>query len=183
MPFIGRQSYRSGSVTRGFDTGRQHGIILSVTIRPMTEADLDQVMELEKAIFASPWRRSFFLSDLGRSQGLAVVAEEDAVILGYAVAWGTEETHLANLAVNECERGKGVGGKLLDEVVAFAQRSKAQSIYLEVRVSNTVARKFYSERGFVPTYLRKGYYENGEDAVIMEREVGGESQPKSEVRC
>jgi ribosomal-protein-alanine N-acetyltransferase len=142
-----------------------------MTIRPMNEADLDQVMELEKAIFASPWRRSFFLSDINRPQGLSVVAEEDGVILGYAVAWGTEETHLANLAVSERERCKGIGGKLLDEVVAFARRSKANSLYLEVRVSNTIARKFYSERGFVPTYQRKGYYENGEDAVIMERDV------------
>ncbi len=137
----------------------------------MTEADLDQVMELEKAIFPNPWRRSFFLSDLNRSQGLAIVADDEGVILGYAVAWGQEETHLANLAVGEDERGKGVGGKLLDEVIAFARRCKAQSVYLEVRVSNTIAREFYSERGFVPTYLRKGYYENGEDAVIMERDV------------
>ena len=137
----------------------------------MTEADLDQVMELERAIFPSPWRRSFFLSDINRPQGLSIVAEDGGVILGYAVAWGTEETHLANLAVSEDERGKGVGGRLLDEVIAFASRSRAGSMYLEVRVSNTIARKFYAERGFVPTYLRKGYYENGEDAVIMEREV------------
>ena len=137
----------------------------------MTEADLDQVMELEKAIFPSPWRRSFFLSDINRPQGLSVVAEDERVILGYAVAWGTEETHLANLAVSEDERGKGTGSRLLAEVIAFARRSKAASIYLEVRVSNTIARKFYADRGFVPTYLRKGYYESGEDAVIMEREV------------
>ena len=71
---------------------------------------------------------------------------------------------------------------LLDEVIAFARRSKANSLYLEVRVSNTIARKFYSERRFVPTYLRKGYYENGEDAVIMEREVDSENKPKSEAR-
>ena len=147
------------------------GIIFGMTIRPMTEADLDQVMELEKAIFPSPWRRSFFLSDINRSQGLSIVAEDEGVILGYAVAWGTEETHLANLAVSELERSRGIGGKLLDEVIAFARRGKAGSMYLEVRESNTIARKFYSERGFVPTYLRKRYYENGEDAVIMERDV------------
>jgi ribosomal-protein-alanine N-acetyltransferase len=142
----------------------------------MTEADLDQVMELEKAIFPNPWRRSFFLSDIDRPQGLSIVAEDEGVILGYAVAWGTEETHLANLAVVDYERGKGLGSKLLDEVVAFAQRNRAKSLYLEVRVSNTIARKFYSERGFVPTYLRKGYYGNGEDAVVMEREGESDSQ-------
>jgi ribosomal-protein-alanine N-acetyltransferase len=148
----------------------------------MTEADLDQVMELERAVFVHPWRRSFFLSDINRPQGVAIVAVEDGYILGYAVAWGTDETHLANLAVSESEREKGIGGKLLDEVVAFARRSRAESLYLEVRVSNTIARKFYAARGFVPTYLRKGYYENGEDAVIMEREVDDEDQLKSEVR-
>ena len=142
----------------------------------MTEADLDQVMELEMAIFASPWRRSFFLSDINRPQGLSIVADDEGVILGYAVAWGTEETHLANLAVSEGERGKGIGSSLLDEVVAFVRRSKAVSIYLEVRVSNRIGRKFYADRGFVPTYLRKGYYESGEDAVIMEREVEAQDQ-------
>lgn len=159
-----------------FDTRPGRGIILGMTIRPMTEADLDQVMELENAIFPKPWRRSFFVSDINRPQGLSIVAEDEGVILGYAVAWGEEETHLANLAVSEYERGKGVGGKLLDEVIAFAQRHHAQSLYLEVRVSNTIARKFYAERGFVPTYIRKGYYENGEDAVIMEREVEKKDQ-------
>lgn len=142
----------------------------------MTEDDLDRVMELERAIFASPWRRSFFLSDISRPQGLSVVAEDEGVVLGYAVAWGTEEVHLANLAVWEDERGKGIGGRLLNEVIAFAGRSKAESIYLEVRVSNTIARKFYAERGFVPTYTRKGYYENGEDAVIMERDGEPDNQ-------
>ena len=142
----------------------------------MTEDDLDRVMELERAIFASPWRRSFFLSDISRPQGLSVVAEDEGVVLGYAVAWGTEEVHLANLAVWEDARGKGIGGRLLNEVIAFAGRSKAESIYLEVRVSNTIARKFYAERGFVPTYTRKGYYENGEDAVIMERDGEPDNQ-------
>jgi len=48
----------------------------------MTEADLDQVMELEKAIFPGPWRRSFFLSVINSPQGRSVVAQEDGVILG-----------------------------------------------------------------------------------------------------
>jgi ribosomal-protein-alanine N-acetyltransferase len=142
----------------------------------MTENDLDAVMDLEMAIFPHPWRRSFFLSDINRPQGLSVVAVEDDAIVGYAVAWGTEEVHLANLAVAEGRRCQGVGGMLLDEVMAFAVRRSSESVYLEVRVSNTIARKFYSERGFVPTFLRKGYYENGEDAVIMERETPHDAQ-------
>jgi ribosomal-protein-alanine N-acetyltransferase len=137
----------------------------------MTEADLDRVLELENATFSAPWRRSFFLSDINRPAGLSVVAEDEGLVLGYAVAWGSEEVHLANLAVAEERRGQGIGGRLLEAVLEFGRRRSALSVYLEVRASNVIARRFYSARGFVPTYLRKGYYENGEDAVIMERDA------------
>lgn len=142
-----------------------------VTIRPMTEADLDRVLELERAIFTEPWRRSFFLSDINRPAGLCIVAEEQGTIIGYAIAWGAEEVHLANLAVAEDARRQGVGSKLIAAVLDFARRRGAQSIYLEVRASNHIARKFYAHHGFIPTYLRKGYYQNGEDAIVMERDT------------
>ena len=142
-----------------------------LNVRPMTEDDLDRVMELEKAIFSMPWRRSFFISDINRPAGLCAVAESDANIVGYAVAWGGEEVHLANFAVVPEARRQGIGNRLINEVFDYARRRNAQSVYLEVRVTNAAARKFYADHGFVPTYLRKGYYENGEDAIIMEREV------------
>ncbi len=128
-------------------------------------------MELEQAIFPNPWRRSFFRSDLGRQQGLCIVAEEGGQVVGYAVAWGTDELHIANFAVAPESRRRGVGRALMDEVLRFAAAAGARSAYLEVRVSNAAARLFYTTHGFVPTFTRKGYYENGEDALIMEREV------------
>jgi ribosomal-protein-alanine N-acetyltransferase len=142
-----------------------------VSIRPMAESDLDRVMELEKAIFASPWRRSFFVADINRPGGLCIVAVQEGMVDGYAVAWGGDELHLANLAVAALQRRKGIATLLLGAVLDHAQRRSTKSVYLEVRISNTGARQFYARHGFVPTYLRKGYYENGEDAVIMERDV------------
>ncbi len=146
-------------------------ILAVLTIRPMTENDLDQVMALENAIFASPWRRSFFKADIGRPAGCCIVAESDGQVVGYAVAWGTGEVHLANLAVAPAARGQGIGSRLMDEVFAFGRSHLAASMYLEVRPSNTIARQFYARLGFVPSYLRKGYYENGEDAIVMEKEL------------
>jgi len=137
----------------------------------MTEDDLDRVLELENAIFQSPWRRSFFKSDINRPQGLCIVAERDGHVVGYAVAWGTEEVHLANLAADPDLRRQGIATQLMNTVFDWARRNRAESIYLEVRVSNTIARQFYAAYGFVPTYVRKGYYENGEDALVLERDV------------
>lgn len=150
------------------------------SVRSMTEGDLDRVVGMETAIFSAPWRRSFFVADINRPGGFSIVAEESESVVGYAVAWGIEEVHLANLAVEPNARGRGVGDALIRAVLDYARRRNAESVYLEVRQSNTIARRFYARHGFVPTYLRKGYYENGEDAVIMELafEGAGGSPPR-----
>lgn len=137
----------------------------------MTDEDLDRVMELECAIFPNPWRRSFFRADLGRQQGLCIVADEAGAVQGYAVAWGTDEVHLANIVVAPESRRRGIARELMAAVLEYARSVGAVSVYLEVRVSNSAARTFYSGLGFVPTFTRKGYYENGEDALIMELEL------------
>jgi ribosomal-protein-alanine N-acetyltransferase len=145
---------------------------VNLTIRPMAEDDLDRVLDIENASFHSPWRRSFFRADMTRPDGLCVVAESsEHGLLGYLVAWGRDEVHLANVAVAEEWRGQGIGRQLMARVMSWAAGQGAASLYLEVRMSNSGARKFYADLGFVPTYLRKGYYENGEDAVVMEKDV------------
>jgi len=138
----------------------------------MTEEDLDRVMVIETQSFANPWRRSFFSADISRPDGLCVVAESvEPEILGYLVAWGRDEVHVANVAVARGWRGQGIGRQLMDRLGRWAAERGAVSLFLEVRLSNAEARKFYAGLGFVPTYLRKGYYENGEDAVVMEKDV------------
>jgi len=137
----------------------------------MAKEDLDRVMEIENAVFPSPWQRSFFLSDMNRPHSLALVAELDGWIAGYVVAWGGEELHVANVAVAPEYRRMGIGLALLKAVMEFAGTIRAASLYLEVRRSNEGAQRFYRGLGFVPTYVRQGYYENGEDAIVMERDV------------
>jgi ribosomal-protein-alanine N-acetyltransferase len=137
----------------------------------MTDDDLDDVVALEQAVFSDPWQRSFFRADLHRPDGLMLVAEQDGRLLGYAVAWGGEETHIANLAVAPGERRQGIGTRLVGEVTEFARRVGAESLFLEVREGNTGAREFYRRLGFVPTFLRRGYYRDGESAVVMERDL------------
>ncbi len=142
-----------------------------VIIRAMTESDLDRVMAIETRTFPNPWRRSFFASDIRRPDALCIVAEDQTGVIGYLVAWGREEVHIANIAVAAEARRQGVGTKLMEAAIEFARHQKAENIYLEVRMSNTGAQRFYRRFNFVPTYIRRGYYENGEDAIVMEREL------------
>jgi len=134
----------------------------------MEEQDLEQVLQIEHATFPNPWRRSFFLSDIHRPDGLCIVAENENRVVGYLVAWGRVEVHIANIAVAAEWRNQGVGTELMRRALEFAAGQQAESVFLEVRVSNLGAQRFYRRFGFVPTYVRRGYYENGEDALIME---------------
>ncbi len=137
----------------------------------MQEKDLDRVMEIEQHTFPNPWRRSFFLADIHRPDALCIVAENENGVAGYLIAWGRQEVHIANIAVAPELRNQGIGTELMKKALEFAQHQQAENVYLEVRVSNTGAQRFYRRFGFTPTYVRKGYYENGEDAIVMEREV------------
>ncbi len=134
----------------------------------MEERDLDQVLQIEHATFPNPWRRSFFLSDIHRPDGLCIVAENENRVVGYLIAWGRIEVHIANIAVAAEWRNQGIGTELMKRALEFATGQQAESVFLEVRVSNTGAQRFYRRFGFVPTYVRRGYYENGEDALVME---------------
>ncbi|MEO0004614.1 MAG: ribosomal protein S18-alanine N-acetyltransferase [candidate division WOR-3 bacterium] len=142
-----------------------------LSIRQMQEKDLDRVMEIEQHTFPNPWRRSFFLADIHRPDALCIVAENENGVAGYLIAWGRQEVHIANIAVAPELRNQGIGTELMKKALEFAQHQQAENVYLEVRVSNTGAQRFYRRFGFTPTYVRKGYYENGEDAIVMEREV------------
>lgn len=142
-----------------------------VLVRLMTEKDLDQVMAIETQSFPNPWRRSFFASDIFRPDALCIVAEDNSGVIGYLVAWGREEVHIANIAVAAAFRRQGIGTRLMEAALQFARHQGAKNVYLEVRASNTAAQKFYRKFDFIPTYTRRGYYENGEDAIVMEREI------------
>ena len=101
---------------------------------------------------------------------LALVAErqEGSVILAFLIAKHVApEWELENIVVDPQMQGKGIGTRLLDELLARAKQSNSDAVFLEVRESNTPARKLYQKLGFEETGRRKSYYSNPlEDAIL-----------------
>lgn len=96
---------------------------------------------------------------------------DDEKILGYAdYSLIYDRIELDNIFVNEDERRKGIGKKLLGYLVAVAIDSHVVNITLEVRVSNEAARNLYKSFGFREVALRKFYY-GDEDGILMEKQV------------
>jgi ribosomal-protein-alanine N-acetyltransferase len=146
-----------------------------VTVRPMAQADLDRVCEIEKAVFALPWSRTSFENEVsGDPCSLPWVAEEGGRVAGYLIAWHVaDELHIGNLATAPDRQGRGIASSLLSGVLAEAARRGIEYAALEVRVSNERAIRLYERFGFSGIAIRKAYYEdNGENALIMLREVG-----------
>ena len=145
-----------------------------LNLRPMVEADLSDVLQIEHAAYAFPWNRNIFKGCL-REDYCCRVVELDGGIAGYAImSMGVDEAHLLNLCVDPGHHRTGLGDVLLNTMLDYARKLEAVTTFLEVRPSNKAARQFYEKRGFVEVGLRANYYParfGREDAIIMAREM------------
>jgi [ribosomal protein S18]-alanine N-acetyltransferase len=138
--------------------------------RPMTERDLDAIMEIEPHIYSHPWTRGNFADSL-KSAHSAWVLVQDANIIGYALMMMVlDEAHLLNLSISQSYQKQGLGRLLLEHMIQIAQDLKAANMFLEVRASNISAIALYENVGFNEMAVRRGYYpahQGREDAILM----------------
>jgi ribosomal-protein-alanine N-acetyltransferase len=142
-------------------------------IRRMTMSDLPNVAAIEKKGYQFPWGEDIF-RDCLKARYECWVCEERDKVLGYCIASiAVGEAHVLNLCVDPAEQGQGIGRELLENLIESA-RGRAETVFLEVRPSNTVAIALYENMGFNEIGIRKGYYpaENGrEDALMLALEL------------
>jgi ribosomal-protein-alanine N-acetyltransferase len=83
-----------------------------------------------------------------------------------------DEGHILDVAVGNTRRGEGIGGLLVETALRLLRERGALRVSLEVRTSNAPAISLYRRLGFEVSGLRKRYYENGEDALLMDITFG-----------
>lgn len=106
---------------------------------------------------------------------LALVAEGVAPpdVLGFLVARNLPpEWEIENIVVAPAARRMGIGSRLVDTLGVRAKQTNSDAVFLEVRESNTAARRLYEKLGFRETGRRKSYYSNPfEDAVLYTKKL------------
>lgn len=151
-------------------------------LSPMTLDDLDEVLEIERASFQTPWSRGAFRYELTQNRvARSLVARLGRQLAGYLCLWEIgHEIHITNLAVHPTRRRRGVARALLGYVLEGARRDGVELLFLEVRPTNVEALTLYESLGFRVIGRRKGYYfDTGEDALVMEARLGAETaEPK-----
>jgi ribosomal-protein-alanine N-acetyltransferase len=136
----------------------------------MRAEDADAVVAIENESFSSPWRRETFLELIDRPTAELLVMEHvDEGIVGYAVLWCIlDQGELANVAIASRMRGRGLGRRLLEQVLDIGRGRGVEMVFLEVRESNAPALGLYRRFGFSEVGHRRGYYDHPkEDARIL----------------
>ena len=158
-------------------------------IRALQEMDLEAVLAIERASFRSPWSHRLFQQEisnalsrcwvaLGPRHGKeAAKAGPGGELVGYVCSWVVqEEMHIMNLATHPSRRRLGIARALLGHLLSYAVEAAVERIVLEVRRSNTPAQSLYHSLDFKVVGRRPSYYQDtGEDALIMVKEMHGDS--------
>jgi [ribosomal protein S18]-alanine N-acetyltransferase len=160
-------------------------------IRRFQPADMDRVLEIERASFGQDAYDRKLFAEYGRKcGGLFLVAEGSRTIDGYSIACVSEKrgtlikrgttikrgilvkpidlvASLESIAVDPRARGQGAASSLLKSTIRRLKLQGVGRITLMVRRSNAVALQFYERRGFIAVRRAPGYYEDGGEGLVM----------------
>lgn len=144
-----------------------------IVLREMTQPDVEGVMKIEEVVCDFPWTYSIFSDCIKVGYSCWVLEDkEKEEIVGYGLlSIAGEEGHILNLCIRPENQRQGLGRRMMQHLVSQAKLLQANSVYLEVRVSNHGAYHLYQSLGFTVIGQRKDYYPavNGrEDALVLE---------------
>jgi len=154
---------------------------LPVEFSPMTLADLPEVARLEKILFSDAWSENLYRNELlsnPLSHYWVLRPSADwpnhsagpPPILGYCGYWIMgDECHIVNIATHPDWQGRGLGRRMMVEMLAQLRPKGVTEVTLEVRVGNVPAIALYTKFGFTEVGRRRRYYADGEDALLLTR--------------
>lgn len=138
---------------------------------PLTIAHVDQVVDLQNSCFPDGWSKQNLLDGLNGANLKGIVVFENDRLLGFLTYSANEDfAELNDILVAPEERRKGVANALMGEFIALL-KGRTQKIFLEVRASNESAQALYFKWGFDKLSVRKKYYQDGEDALVLQKEL------------
>ena len=135
--------------------------------------DILRISEMEKVCFPKePWSYRVLAESFENENFIGILCDDGGNIAAYGgVTVVCDTADIDNIAVDESYRGGGLGSTLLEALVSAAAERGAKKVFLEVRVSNTPAMLLYLRHGFAGVYARTRYYPDGEDCLVMMREL------------
>ena len=113
-----------------------------------------------------------YLLTSARVMGYGLFTSSEKLV-GFIFVSASNESigHITTIGIAPEHRQRGLGRKLLDTAENALRKKDFEAIVLEVRVGNFAAQNLYSNYGYVIIQKLKGYYQNGEDAYLMSKNL------------
>ena len=139
-----------------------------IEVRVAKESDIPAIAVLEEMCFSAPWSENAIRETMQRDESIFLVATEDGSVAGYIGSYFCHpEGYITNVAVSPSSRRKGIGRKLIEELIRHGEEKKLSFWTLEVRESNEAAISLYSSLGFEKVGRRPRFYSNPEEAAEL----------------
>lgn len=140
----------------------------SISIEELSYKYVDDVYSIGKLSLEEAWEKSSISKEVKNDMAKYFVAIHENKAIGFAGMWIIAgEADVTNIAVHPDFRNKGIGMQVTSALLDYCKCNSISSITLEVRASNISAINLYKKLGFKEEGLRKGFYSDGEDGIIM----------------
>jgi ribosomal-protein-alanine N-acetyltransferase len=143
-------------------------VTLPLALSPLGPDDLQDCLALDRASLGGLWSPGQWQVELAAAERPGVGLREGKVLVAMACGWLVlDELHITLVAVTPTRRRRGLGRRVLEALLERGREGGASRATLEVARANAAARGLYGAAGFREAGVRRGYYRNGDDALIQ----------------
>ena len=141
-----------------------------IAIRVAEKKDFETLFAIHRACLSQQdqMTKKCFFDEFLQPTRIYFVAQDGGKVVGYVGLFDCDsDFNIIGIAVEKSFQHQGIGSALLARAKLQAKMTGKKSLSLEVDTQNQIAQKFYQKHGFVVTNVRKNYYNNCSDALIM----------------
>jgi ribosomal-protein-alanine N-acetyltransferase len=137
-------------------------------IKSLSESDIDKIIELYGQDFSDGWNKAQFLSSFQGGRFLCLGAFDGEKLVGaISLTLGLDDADIESVFTSVDYRRNGVADTLVGAALDKVKQLNLNKVLLEVRKTNESAKSLYFKHGFKEISVRKKYYPDGEDALIL----------------
>jgi ribosomal-protein-alanine N-acetyltransferase len=140
------------------------------SIRRFQPSDFERVIGIEKEAF-DEYNPILFMAAYETFPEGFLVAENDGDVVGFltTVVVSLYDVKILSLAIDRRYQNKGLASMLMQSLFEVVRTKGIPRVILEVRLSNLRAQRLYLSLGFNLVKVICSYYQDGEDAYLMEK--------------
>ena len=141
-------------------------------LRDLWISDVEQLVELETKLLGETLGQEMLSTEARNPLAKFIVATYGNQVIGYIGGWlVAEELEIINFVIDPAYWHQGIGQTMFNALIDYAKAKGAKTVSLEVKESNQRAINFYTLQGLKMVRVRKNYYHDGQDAIVMMKEL------------